>query len=395
MKKILFLSIYFISTFSLGQKKIYVDVISDFNNGYAIVRKGNVTTFIDNNGDELKIDNINLILTENGSPIGMQKNGLFVNTERKGISLNGEDGIKNIKGDYIIKPKYRITLLNDYFILKDISDFKNIRYDILDEKCNSIFKIKGSFRNKTPIIPLTNDIVAVSNNDTYPYRYKLVFISDGNETDFVYGDFGKTKNGFIKASKYIESDGKFKWGFLNKEGKKVIDFIYTNPPGDFENGLAVVKNVEGKFGYINNKNEIVIKPTLIEAYGFIDNKALVRVHKYKRENGMINNGYRIINTKGEVIYDLKDLKPNYTPYDYYKKTVIDENNILRVKNSKSKYFILDLEKLVLKQTEFKSINKFDSGLSLVRFYDSEHNKSQDGYINENGELILIKAKKEF
>ena len=394
MKKTLYLSIYFLSIFCFGQKKIYFDAISDFHNGYAIVKKGNITTFIDSNGEELNINDINLKLTKNGSTIGMQKNGFFINTEQKGISFKGEDGIKNIKGDYIVEPKYRITILNDYFILKDISDLRNISYNILDDKCNSIFKTKGSFKNEVPIIPLTNDIVAISNNDTYPYRYKLVFIKEDSQTDFIYGDFGNTKNGFIKASKYIKNDGKFKWGFLDLKGQKAIDFIYTKPPGDFENSLAVVKNLDNKFGYINDKNEIVIEPTLVEAYGFVNNKALVRIHKYKRENGKIDNGYRIINTKGEVIYNLNDLKPNYTPYDYYKKTIIEKDDILRIKNSKSKYFILNLENLELNQTEFTQINEFDSSLSLVKFYNSER-KSQEGYINKKGELILIKAKKEF
>ena len=67
---------------------------------------------------------------------------------------------------------------------------------------------------------------------------------------------------------------------------------------------------------------------------------------------------------------------------------------MRVKNSKSKYFILNLENLELKQTEFQRINEFDSGLSLVSFYNSER-EPKDGYINEKGELVLIKAKKEF
>ncbi len=393
MKKLIFLSIYLVSLFSFSQKKLYVDYMSEFENGYAIVNKGNITTFIDTTGTQLEINNINLKFDKNGSTIGMQKNGLFINTEEKGISFEGKDGIKNLKGIYVVDPKYRITSLNGYYIVKDISDLYNPTFNVLDENCNSKFKISGSFRNKVPIIPLTNNIIAISNNEGYPFRYKLIFIAENRETDYIYGDFGKTKNGLIKAAKYLKSDGKFKWGFLDEKGQIVIDFIYTKPPGDFGDNLAVVKNLDGKFGYINNKNEVVIEPTFNAAYGFINKKAVVRVHNYQRKDGKFNEGYRIINTKGEIIYDLKDLKPIHTTYAYYKNTVLEKNNTIILRNSRKK-FILNLVNLELLHTEFSMINKFNSGLSLVRFYDSKR-KLQEGFANKKGELVLIKSKREF
>ena len=399
MKKILIVSIILTTIQGFGQKKLYLDVINDFQNGYAIVRKGDNVTFIDTTGTILDLDNINLKRSPNDSDVVMQKNGFFINRKQKNVSLGGGvEGIRNTKGDYVVKPKYRITVLNDYYVLKenDITDLKKAKYNILDENCNSIFKTTGSFppRVEKPIIPLTDNIIAISSKNR-PYRYQLVFPKDGRETDFVYGDFGKTKNGFIKASKYIKGDGKYKWGFLDLEGKKVIDFIYTKQPGNFGNGLAVVKNLDDKYGYINDKNEVVMEPKFIEAYGFLNKRALVRVHGFQRKNGKTNNGYRIINTKGEVIYDLEDLKPNNNrAYEYYKRTIVEQNNMLRVKNPRGKYSILNLENLELRQTDFNQINKFYSGLSLVVFYDSNR-KQQKGYINKNGELVMVKAKKEF
>ncbi len=392
MKKLIFLSVFLISLVSFGQKKLYVDELGHFQNGYAVVRKGNVVAFIDTIGNELKIDNVQLKRIDN-SYIGMQKNGFFINTEEKGISIKGEQGIRNLKGDYVIPPKYNITMLNDFYIVEDRSNILEPSFSVLDENCNSIFETSDPLRVKRPIIPLTNNIIAVANKG-YPARYKLIFIAENRETDYIYGDFGKIKNGLIKASKYVKSEGKFKWGFLDEKGQKVIDFIYTNPPGDFDSNLAVVKNLEGKFGYINNKNEIVIETNLIAAYGFIQGKALVRVHKYQKKDGEVNNGYRIINNKGEIIYDLKDLKPNHISHEYYKKTIIEKNNIIRLKNSKSEKFILDLDNLELIKVEFIQINKFDSGLSLVKFYDTKR-KRQDGYANKKGELIMIKSKREF
>ncbi len=395
MKKLILLSVFLISLVSFGQKKLYVDDMGNFQNGYLVVRKGDHLRFIDTTGTELEIDNINLHPSENsGILLGMQKNGFFINKNNNRSFLDGQDGIRNLKGEYVIAPKYNITRENGYYIVEHISNLRTISYKVLDENCDSIFSISESFRSKRPIIPLTDNIIAIANKESYSVRYKLLFIAEGRETDYVYGDFGNTKNGFIKAAKYIKSEGKFKWGFLNEKGEVVIDFVYTNPPGDFDNHLAVVKNLEGKFGYINDKNEVVIEPTLIKAYGFINGKALVRVHKPQYKNGRTEKGYRIINTKGEIIYDLEDLEPFLPPYDYYKQTVIEKNNTLILRNSKSKGCILNLDNLELIQTGFSSMGRFDSGLSLVTFFDDK-NQSQKGFANKKGELIFIKAKREF
>jgi len=121
----------------------------------------------------------------------------------------------------------------------------------------------------------------------------------------------------------------------------------------------------------------------------------VRVHTFQSEGDGYNEGYRIINTKGEIIYDLKDFKPNFTPYDYYKKTTLEKNNIIILKKNRSKFiFILNLDNLELIQTEFYGMNQFNSGLSLVYFVDSENNM-KDRYANKNDELVLIKSKREF
>jgi hypothetical protein len=71
-----------------------------------------------------------------------------------------------------------------------------------------------------------------------------------------------------------------KWGYFNDKGELVIDFIYDDAE-PFENGLAVVK-FNGKWGAINKKGEIVIpiKYTELERINGYD---LFVVAKNKRD----------------------------------------------------------------------------------------------------------------
>ena len=48
-----------------------------------------------------------------------------------------------------------------------------------------------------------------------------------------------------------------KWGFINSEGKLVIDFIFSQKPGNFNHGRAVVKTSSGDQVIINKNGDIL------------------------------------------------------------------------------------------------------------------------------------------
>lgn len=62
------------------------------------------------------------------------------------------------------------------------------------------------------------------------------------------------------------ANAKKKYGYIDKSGKVVIPFDY-NDANEFESGLAPVKKGK-KFGFINIKNEMVIKPGFENAFPF-------------------------------------------------------------------------------------------------------------------------------
>ena len=62
----------------------------------------------------------------------------------------------------------------------------------------------------------------------------------------------------------VQKDGK--WGFIDADGKEVIEPQYEDARS-FSNGYAAVQK-DGKWGFINQDNEMVIEPEFDDARSF-------------------------------------------------------------------------------------------------------------------------------
>ena len=111
-----------------------------------------------------------------------------------------------------------------------------------------------------------------------------------------------------------------KWGYINPKGEIVIKPQFDNRPGDFSEGLAQMKIGDffrSKYGYINRKGKIVINPQFDYAWPF--SKGLARVRsgdKYgylnhftsvNRVEFLLRFGdkYGYINPQGEIVIKLQ------------------------------------------------------------------------------------------
>ena len=87
---------------------------------------------------------------------------------------------------------------------------------------------------------------------------------------------------YVSASDYSEGlaavairDGDvLKWGFIDTNGKTVIDPMFTNKPDDFHEGLAAVKKKNGKYVFID-KTGTVVSPEFGYATRFLGGYAVV------------------------------------------------------------------------------------------------------------------------
>lgn len=98
--------------------------------------------------------------------------------------------------------------------------------------------------------------------------------------------------------------------FINKDGKEILSLGEADGKrisavnAYFSDGLMLFVTEEGKYGYINPKGQIVVKPIYDEAYPFSESVALVKMQ----------DKYILIDTSGkEVAHFKQDLEAGYLP----------------------------------------------------------------------------------
>ena len=131
----------------------------------------------------------------------------------------------------------------------------------------------------------------------------------------------------------VQKDGK-KWGFIDKTGKELTDFIYTEKP-EFSDGLAEVFE-QYKSGFVNEKGEVVISLQFEDAnrfsegfaayesgtdWGYIDKTGKIIVEAKYATAGEFSDGlaavekgglFGYIGTSGDVV-----ISPTYlTAYEF-------------------------------------------------------------------------------
>lgn len=316
----------------------------------------------------------------------MQGNGLYIHEESE------VSGIKNIKGEYLFQSKYNIETYYNYFILKTSAKFKNRKIIIIDKDGKSIYS--EALKSSRNIFPVNNYLIAEedkkSGRNTF---FRLRNLKTKETSERIYSKVYNEVNGLIKVRKYIKKDGEFKWGFINTNFETVIDFIYSNEPGGFIENRILVKSKNKKFGFIDEKGKLVIEPTYIKAFDFVNSKALVRIHRKKYlANKKVNYGYRIIDANGKIIQDLENMKLSN---NYSKENPIEENGTIRVNIKNGSYisstqYLFNINTEKISKNSYDNIEQFNSGFAVVEFKD-EDKKKRVGYINKEGKLIFIKA----
>ena len=89
-------------------------------------------------------------------------------------------------------------------------------------------------------------------------------------------------------------DNPNKWGYIDKTGNMVIPAKFSQEPGDFSEGLAVVTKTNGLKVYIN-KNGEVVSPEYTNAQPFIYGTAFVQIYNgYTSEYFALDHNFNVV-----------------------------------------------------------------------------------------------------
>ena len=121
------------------------------------------------------------------------------------------------------------------------------------------------------------------------------------------------------------------WVYINKQGEKIIrPHIVDNGPDYFSSGLSRFRS-NNKFGYFDEKGRVIIKPQFDYARPFADSMAAVcqgcQLLKKGDHTEIINGNWGFINSKGELII----------PYIYDKVSDFIEGKAKVEKNGNSTF----------------------------------------------------------
>lgn len=167
-------------------------------------------------------------------------------------------------------------------------------------------------------------------------------------------------------------DGDHKYGYINQKGEVVIQPKYKcdGLPNNFNDGLAVVK-IKGKFGYIDTKGNVAIKPVFDEARDFSEGMAAVcKINEYGQQM------WGFVNAKGEIVVDFS--KISYA--EDFSDGLAKVKFLLEYRDSS--YQFIDKEGKVVFTTNF-GCGDFQEGLAPIINEEELY-----GYMDKNGKVVI-------
>jgi serine/threonine protein kinase len=150
-----------------------------------------------------------------------------------------------------------------------------------------------------------------------------------------------------------------KFGYVDKEGKKVVEPKYDNA-GAFSEGLAAVR-LNNKLGYIDQTGKEVIELKYKGAFDFIEEVALVN----------LNDKWGFIDKTGKEV-----IEPKYTEAP----SMFSEG--LAVVKIASKYGFIDKTGRLVIEPKYDDASSFSEGLARVKLDDKY------SFIDKNGKEVI-------
>ncbi len=176
-----------------------------------------------------------------------------------------------------------------------------------------------------------------------------------------------------KITKEALHDTACKWGYMNKKGDLVIDYIY-NEAYDFHEDIACVK-VGDNYGYIDKYGQFIIQPQFIYHNDFKEGFTMV----YQNIGDSIIAG--IIDKNG--CYIIKD-NAKLCGFDSFSEGLAEFHH--KTKNNGYKSGYIDNNGNVVIEPQFDEAYGFTEGLAVVGYKYS--NGYKYGFIDRKGQFVI-------
>lgn len=187
-----------------------------------------------------------------------------------------------------------------------------------------------------------------------------------------YGETGEFGDGLVAVQNKVN----WYWGYIDKKGEVKIPFDYKAQPGKFSDGFAAVKNSQEKTGYIDQNGKTVLPFVYGDfASPFKNGFAVAYVQDSKP-------GYAIIDKTGNVIrrFGPEGIQVYDNGWIYYKEWV---NSMWAVGISSPE------GNTILAPGYFSYVGEFRNGLAYA--WAKIDNKRVKGFINLNFDFVILQT----
>jgi len=341
-----------------------------------------------------------LITTQNKIIIPLEYTSVSTDSNLVLVAKNGKYGVMDINGKPLIPIEY--STITTYPKDRVAKAEKDSKYGFIDAKGNWLFEKTKSVYT---FYGCNAGMIRCKVNNKFGY-----LDLKGNEVIITKYDYAEDFNDYgIARVGVSNSDTKYKtlYGYINKKGEVVIPLKYESL-GFFNNGGAYAKDPEtNRYGFLDKNGKWVLNPVYLYASNNFDENGGVWVKMTDNKFHYINKAGKDFGTLDSVGSDTKQFKDGYsivsnTNYPYVLidqtgktlKTIDDVDaiysfaeNIAGYKSKKTGlYGFIDINGNKIGNPDFTGFNGFSEGLARVS--KNVNSKTRYGYINTKGETVF-------
>lgn len=242
------------------------------------------------------------------------------------------------------------------------------------------------------IRPMCDEMVAFADFSTSEPKWGFF---DKNGKVIARGKYAKVhdfQDGLAAVKMPEGGENPNKWGFIDKTGQMIIPAMFTNEPGDFSEGLAVVQKSNGLKVYINKQGEVA-SPQFSNALPFVHGTAFVEIfdgyksryfaldHSFNMVKILLPGGIFTPETRAQIEITAK--YPDRPAGDVF---FFPGYNITQMINNRGEFYFMWSDNIV-------TINSITDGVAHVSY--GPYGEMREFFCDTTGKIIFSLTRKEF